>query len=324
VSEYALIVEDNGAWHDLFARAVERVGLQPISALTAQRAIELARRRRYAIVLLDPDLDSGRGVYDCTEVLAELKKAGIETPTILISAHSDAQELTIRAMQTYTMLRYFSKNTVSLLEVDRAIREMTQIRAPTRQHEADLQDFVDGIDYGFAFMSVDLVGHSALYSYSRGPDIDQTLDAFEQFIEENVNIHHGHILSWQGDGGLAAFVAGDKIANCGEAALSILYSLRRFNDNYNKSQQELKVRIACHGGIAKYRSSYGRIHSAAINFVCHLQSKATRENAISLSQPFHEEMNEKSRGRFIPKGEFEGASILEHFLVDANQTESKL
>jgi class 3 adenylate cyclase len=177
----------------------------------------------------------------------------------------------------------------------------------------DLRRLAEYVEYGFAFLKLDIVGHSAICSSNRGPDVDHTLDAFEKFVESQVLKNKGHIFSWQGDGGLAAFVAGpDTIGNCVEAALSVLYGLRKFNDNSNKTYEEIRVRIACHQGNAKYKSDHGRIHSAAINFVCHLEAKGTSENAVCISEQFYKELPQKVRERFHPKGVFEGLSVYEH------------
>jgi hypothetical protein len=108
------------------------------------------------------------------------------------------------------------------------------------------------------------------------------------------------------------FVSGDKIANCSEAALTILYSLRKFNDNQNNTNQEIKLRIACHQGAARFKANHGRIHSAAINFVCHLEAKGTNVNAIAISEGFYRELPERVKTRFSEKGQFEGTKIYEH------------
>jgi class 3 adenylate cyclase len=316
MSRYALIVDNDGDWRDLLARAVERVGLRQESASTPYRAIELIRKRSYSIALVDADLGSKQGTYACAEILAEFKAKGSEIPTVIVSGIDDLHSLTSKLSRNYSAVRNFSK-AGDLLELETLVRNLTGLTEPEVPDltSIDLDDLVEHIEYGFAFLKLDIVGHSAIYNCNRAPDIDRTLESFENFVEHEIKTFQGHILSWQGDGGLVGFVVGDKIANCGEAALSILYSLRHFNDNLNKTNDEVRVRIACHTGMAKYRSDHGRIHSAAINFVCHLEARGTEQNAVSLSEPFYKQLPDKVRKRFSPKGMFENVNVYEHHLT---------
>jgi class 3 adenylate cyclase/CheY-like chemotaxis protein len=318
MNKFALIVDDDAYWLEFLARTVERVGLEQDLASTAHRAIELIRRRNYAIVLLDADLGTEQGYYGCTEVLAELKAKGVEVPTIIVSGREDIRALTGELSQHYSAIIAFSK-AGNLLELEKIILQFVKITNPSPiLQTAKIEQLAEYIEYGFSFMKIDVVGHSKICDSNRGPDVDDTLDEFERFIEREVTNYKGHIFSWQGDGGLTAFVAGpDTVGNCGEAALSILYSLRQFNDYKNKTNVDIRVRIACHQGTAKYKSDHGRIHSAAINFVCHLEAKGTSENAVSISERFYKELPTKVRARFHPKGTFEGTPIYEHRLTNS-------
>jgi CheY-like chemotaxis protein/class 3 adenylate cyclase len=317
MNKFALIVDDDAFWLEFLARTVERVGLEQDLASTAHRAIELIRRRTYAIVLLDADLGTEQGYYGCTEVLAELKAKGSEVPTIIVSGREDVLALTNELTQHYSAIIGFSK-AGNLLELEKIIRQLAKLTAASPiLHTARIGQLAEYIEYGFSFMKIDIIGHSAICDSNRGLDVDETLDDFEKFVEREVVNYKGHIFSWQGDGGLTAFVAGpDTVGNCGEAALSILYSLRQFNDYMNKTNVDVRVRIACHQGTAKYKSEHGRIHSAAINFVCHLEAKGTSENSISISEKFYKELPAKVRARFRPKGTFEGVPIYEHCLAN--------
>jgi class 3 adenylate cyclase len=310
----ALIVDDDGVWRDTLARAVDRLRIKHDSAATAQRAIELIRKKKYSIGLLDADLGNEQGAYGCSEVLAELKANGNEPPVVIVSGAENVQQLSKDLARHYSKLSHFTKGE-SLLELERVIRDALGARPdPDETRGMDMGDLVEFVDYEFAFLKLDIVGHSAIYNTNRSPDIDQTLETFEKLVESEVRNFQGHILSWQGDGGLIVFVAGDKSANCIEAALAILYSLRKFNDNQNKTKEDVQLRLACHRGVAKYKSNHGRIHSAAINYVCHLEAKGTRVNAISISDAFYRELPERVKARFSAKGTFEGAGVYEYVM----------
>lgn len=312
MSGLALIVDNDGVWRDFLARTVERIGLKHDSASTPQLAIELIKKKKYAIALVDADLGTEQGPYGCAEILLELKARGPEIPVIIVSGVADIQGLSRGLARHYSRITDFTKGN-NAMELEKIIRDVLGA-APNDGggHAVDLSDLIEDLTYNFSFLKIDVVGHSAIYHSNRGPAVDETLDAFERLVEGEAATHQGHILSWQGDGGLIVFVAGDKVANCSEVALGLLYSLRKFNDNDNKTETEIKLRMACHLGPAKYKAFHGRIHSSAINFVCHLEAKGTDINAISISEPFYKELPVKIRQRFMEKGEFEGLKIYHH------------
>jgi class 3 adenylate cyclase len=315
MSGFALVVDNDGVWRDSLARAVNRVGLKCDSASTPQLAIELIRKKRYVIALLDADLGTEQGPYGCSEILSEIKARGPEIPIIIVSGLAEVQALSRKLARHYSRLGDFSKGD-NLLELERLIRDLLGGGASVGgAHAVDLSDLVEDVTYDFGFLKIDVVGHSSIYSNNRSPAIDETLDAFERMVEDQALKNQGYILSWQGDGGLIVFIVGDKVMNCSETALSLLYSLRKFNDNHNKTESELRLRMACHLGTAKYKSSHGRIHSPAINFVCHLEAKGTPVNAISVSEIFYKEIPTKVQARFSESGEFEGVKIYAHRLA---------
>jgi class 3 adenylate cyclase len=231
---------------------------------------------------------------------------------IIVSGVHDIQSLSRKLSRHYSKISEFTKGD-NLLELENLVRDLLGSNlARSAAHPVDLSDLIEDVVYDFAFLKLDIVSHSAIYASNRSPLIDETLNAFEYFVESEVNSSQGHILSWQGDGGLVVFVTGDKVANCSEVALTILYALRKFNDNENKTNEEIRLRMACHQGTARYKANHGRIHSSAINFVCHLEAEGTGVNAISVSEEFYKELPEKTRNRFAEKGEFEGIKIYEH------------
>lgn len=308
----ALIVDNDGVWRDFLIRTIDRMGLKSNSASTPQRAIELVKKHNHTIALLDADLGTEQGAYGCSEILAELKAKGTEIPVIIVSGVENVRSLSKNLERHYQNLADFTKGD-NLLELEELIRRLLgTIANPRPERATDLSDLAEYVSYEFAFLKLDIVGHSAIYEANRSPNIDETLEAFEKLVEAQINNFQGHILSWQGDGGVAVFVAGDKVQNCAEAALAILYSLRKFNDNENKTNEEIKVRLACHQGTAKYKSNHGRIHSSALNFVCHLEAKGTSVNAISVSDMFYKELPDKVKARFGQKGKFENTDVYEY------------
>lgn len=132
MADYALVVEDDGTWRDIFVRAAERIGLEHESASTTQRALELIGRHSYSLVLLDADLGTVLGAYGCTEILAELKARHAEVPVIIVSGIWDTEQLIRELRAQYRHLRSFSKSR-GLVELDALISEACAVVKPTVQ-----------------------------------------------------------------------------------------------------------------------------------------------------------------------------------------------
>lgn len=174
-------------------------------------------------------------------------------------------------------------------------------------------------NYEFAFLKVDIAGHSKITADCPRLECEEVFDAFEMYVERCVSQHEGMIWSWQGDGGLCAFwgvsLSPTNLArNAYQAARSIIAGLGDFNVNNPKLSRyghSVRVRIAAHSGNARYRGrgALGRIHSEAINFVAHLESKRTHENSISISREIWRELSPEMRDRFVSIGTFEGKAI---------------
>jgi predicted nucleotide-binding protein/ActR/RegA family two-component response regulator len=119
----ALIVDNDGVWRDLLARAIGRIGLRCDSASTPEFAIDLVRNNRYTIALLDADLGNEQGPYGCSEILSELKATGSEIPVIIVSGIDDVRSLTAQLAQHYSRITNFAKGH-SLLELDKILRDL--------------------------------------------------------------------------------------------------------------------------------------------------------------------------------------------------------
>jgi class 3 adenylate cyclase len=166
----------------------------------------------------------------------------------------------------------------------------------------------------FAFVRVDVIGHSRISRENPSSTVDRILSDFEHHVESIAAAHKGRIWNWAGDGGLIVFYEGrqtEKVGDALTAARTLLDSLGEFNYEHPFDQPEhsLRLRIAIHCGTARYRSSTGRIHSAAINYVAHLEHERTHPNSISISEPVYRELSRGARQQFVSAGTFEDVPI---------------
>jgi class 3 adenylate cyclase len=181
--------------------------------------------------------------------------------------------------------------------------------AREREQSSDLRDGALG---QFAFLRVDVVGHSKLTRENPSSLVAEVLDGFESLIDKLSADRRARIWSWAGDGGLIAFQAGSTTAKVGDAvavAFELLASLPEFNVRHPLPEGKVDVRTAVHTGPAVYRVNTGRIHSSPINLVSHLEHQRTHANSISITHDVYRELPVKERERFVSAGAFEGTAI---------------
>lgn len=172
----------------------------------------------------------------------------------------------------------------------------------------------DGMISHFAFMRVDVVGHSRITRDNPSTTVEDVFDSLEQHIEILARGRNGRIWSWAGDGGLLAFHEGtrtQKVADAVATGRSILESLPEFNQKhpFETFDTTVRLRVAIHCGTAKYRQATGRIHSREVNYVSHLEHARTHPDSISISADVYRELPSAERSAFTPAGLFEDAVI---------------
>jgi len=175
-------------------------------------------------------------------------------------------------------------------------------------------NLLEGMVGEFAFIRVDVIGHSRISRENPSSTVDRIFSDFEQHVESIATAHKGRIWNWAGDGGLIVFYEGrqtEKVADALTAARTLLDSLIGFNaaHPFDQPDDRLRLRIAIHCGTARYRSATGRIHSAAINYVAHLEHERTHPNSISISEPVYRELSRGARQQFVSAGTFEDVPI---------------
>ena len=64
---------------------------------------------------------------------------------------------------------------------------------------------VEGMVGEFAFVRVDVIGHSRISRENPSSTVDRILSDFEHHVESIAAAHKGRIWNWAGDGGLIVF-----------------------------------------------------------------------------------------------------------------------
>ena len=190
----------------------------------------------------------------------------------------------------------------------------TQPGTPEGPWRESWETLQDGMSADFAFVRVDIVGHSRITRENPSSSVEAVLGDFERHVEYIVARYEARVWNWAGDGGLIAFHEGtqtQKVNDAVAAGFLLLESLSSFNKDhpFEQAEDQISVRVAVHCGNARYRVNTGRIHSPAINFVAHLEHERTHPNSISISEPVYRELSRPARSKFVSAGTFEGIPI---------------
>ena len=164
----------------------------------------------------------------------------------------------------------------------------------------------------FSFLYIDIVDHSNLVKENARIVVEETLNCFKEYVEKRVQSHKGKLWSWFGDGGLCAFYENYKIIDSVICGIKLLENLSSFNLYKNTLDNEINIRIAIHNGNAKYRVDTGNVHSDAINFVAHLESRRAEINSIYISKNVFTELPSKMRGVFLEQGVFDNFIVYKY------------
>lgn len=170
----------------------------------------------------------------------------------------------------------------------------------------------------FAFMMLDVVGHSKIIEECPDDECDRVFGAFYCFVTKEINTFGGNIWFWAGDGCLCGF-DGTKdqegARNSYNAASAILRGLADFNRK-KKSRlsrgNKIRLRIALHlGDVPNFDpENTGKLHSQAINFVAHMEKKFTLSDSISLSQIIWKQLPDAITRELAPIPEmFKGENV---------------
>lgn len=140
-------------------------------------------------------------------------------------------------------------------------------------------------EYRLAFMSIDVVGSSELVHTNVKVDIENTLRNLHNWLREIVEAENGRLWYWHGDGGLAAFLEEGGATGALRSSLRILSLLPVFNMSSNELRYEndVRLRIGVHYGVACYDADTARIQSDDIRDTINIEQKHSETNAVFVS-----------------------------------------
>lgn len=143
-----------------------------------------------------------------------------------------------------------------------------------------------GDSENFSFLSIDIVSSSSLGSEAGENRINHTLFNVKQFVRGFVEAEDGRLWSWDGDGGLAAFLGLHSCLPAVMAGRGILAYLPHFNIAANKlgNGRFLKFRLAVHYGYSHFPDDLANLNSREANVAEALQKEVAAPNEMIITR----------------------------------------
>jgi len=214
----------------------------------------------------------------------------------------------------------FKGEKVIIHNINHIIKEMNECGY---QYKSDLEKVVfsessgkrtdwgfleEGKSYNFCFISIDICGNSKLVRKYDSYHIKETYKNFKNLITKCILSRNGRIWSWEGDGGLVAFLLDDFVNNAVFTSIDILNSLIIFNATENFLNEDINIRIGINAGQAEYKKSTNLINSDSIELTKEIEKKHTEKSTISISRHTYQYVNALIR-EFMVEKEINGLSV---------------
>lgn len=161
--------------------------------------------------------------------------------------------------------------------------------------DSKFDPLTDGEERIFAFLQVDVEGHSQL----RGASIriQKTKENLGTFVRTLIEATYGgRQLVWTGDGGAFVFLVEDPSRdydNAVTAATHVLQGLSFFNmmkASHNLLQQDLSLRVSCHEGRANWHHNPSYMHGQVINYFLKHEREIGHSNTVTVTEDIYDQL----------------------------------
>ena len=144
---------------------------------------------------------------------------------------------------------------------------------------ANLSDLLQLSSRTGTFMSVDVVGSTAIKTGQNEQDIIYTFLAYHKLVSDLAYVHHGEVTNITGDGMMCRFQRAEDAAGL---AQNLLADLASFNKKQNRLTTPLSLRIGVHTGQVYESESLGsgQLISKTLDIAAKLQQDAEPNHAL--------------------------------------------
>jgi hypothetical protein len=151
-----------------------------------------------------------------------------------------------------------------------------------------------------SFLKIDVVASSKLVRSHGKAKIDRVYQDLQRIVVAAVYRRNGRVWNWEGDGGVLAFLFGDKNVQAALAGMEIILELFLYNTFRCVLGEPLLVRIAVHTGPCPYHESFERIQSDTLHRLTLIESRFTRPDSVTLSPGVYSDLGPKLSRFFEP------------------------
>lgn len=141
-----------------------------------------------------------------------------------------------------------------------------------------------GTEYTITFLRIDLVKNTELVKNNPKEIVEQTYSDIKTIVQKTVESRNGRLWSWEGDGGIAAFVLSSRHQAATLSAIDILHQLTLYCGTSCKLSDPLAIRMAVHNGPYEHTGSFTELNkSETIQQLTKIEHEYTKPNTITIS-----------------------------------------
>ncbi len=216
------------------------------------------------------------------QFVSDIKKAGLFLKLVEVLVHLHTAGHMGRSYPIKDLRRIIS----SLRELGIIYDKQNSIfvEDPSQRRTKNWGTLLEGGEYSFALLRLDIVGNSRLVRQYPEDVIQSTYADFRAMVQDAVGYRNGRIWSWEGDGGLVAFFFSNKNLYATFAGMDIVNRLYLYNMMQCRLDAPLGVRLAVHGGMFEYTDNEEDIKRIdVVKKVIDIESTYTPPNSLTVS-----------------------------------------
>jgi hypothetical protein len=148
---------------------------------------------------------------------------------------------------------------------------------------------LEGSQYHLGFLAVDVKGNSEMVLRHGRESMDQVYAALRRMLLRAIEKRNGRLWFWEGDGGIAAFYAGDVGSTAVQSGMELLHEVALYNAISNPLDAPLQLRVAVNTGYLEYNADFAELqHAPAVKKAQEIEAEYTDTDTLTVSAPvFH-------------------------------------
>jgi class 3 adenylate cyclase len=141
-----------------------------------------------------------------------------------------------------------------------------------------------GVEYTACLLRIDIAGNTRLVRENSAAHVNTAYGFLRETVQSSVERRNGRIWHWEGDGGIAAFIFGNKNQAAALAGMEILHELFFYNKTRCPLLTSLEVRIGVHSGPCEYtEDNAALIKLETVQRVMEIEKRFTRPGSCTIS-----------------------------------------